>query len=331
MPREWAAAVITAYVAERGRLRPALDETLISREIAWIDLFNPTDQEVDTVSEALRLNIPSRDEMEEIEQSSRLYVEDDAAFMTATLPSATDSDDLKLAPVTFLLTARNLVTIRYHSPRPFKNVPIHASRGTVACYDSAFVLVALLEAQIDRLADVLERGNRDFGQVSRRVFQHPGTRPRRSSDFQDIIESIGRKGDLTTNIAECLMSLERLFGFLADIGERYTSDTGLLARIRTLGHDCRSLIDYADLLTQKIGFMLDATLGLINIEQSAITKIFSVAAVVFLPPTLIASIYGMNFRFMPELDWPLGYVFALLLMLASAVLPFWYFRRRGWL
>ena len=98
-----------------------------------------------------------------------------------------------------------------------------------------------------------------------------------------------------------------------------------------MGHDCRSLIDYADLLTQKIGFLLDATLGLINIEQSAITKIFSVAAVVFLPPTLIASIYGMNFKFMPELQWPLGYVIALLLMVASAVLPFWYFRRRGWL
>jgi len=163
------------------------------------------------------------------------------------------------------------------------------------------------------------------------VFQRgePGRRP--VSDFREVLRAIGRKGDLTSNITECLASLERMFGFLADISDRYTTDSGLLTRVRTLSHDCGSLMQYADSLTQKIGFLLEATLGLINIEQNAIIKIFSVAAVVFLPPTLIASIYGMNFRIMPELDWPLGYVFAIVLMVASAVLPFWYFKRRRWL
>jgi magnesium transporter len=323
--------MITTYLVDENRLRPAIDESLSALDAVWIDLFNPTSAEEHAVSEALRIKVPSLEDMEEIEQSSRLYVEEGAAFMTATLPSATDGYDLKLAPVTFLLTSHSLVTIRYHAPRAFKSVPAHANRGAIECVDGAFVLVALLEAQIDRLADVLERANADFGQISRIVFQKPGARPRRGSDFQRILESIGRKGDLTSNIAECLTSLERLFRFLADIGNQYTSDTGLLARIRTLGHDCRSLIEYSDSLTQKTGFLLDATLGLINVEQSAITKIFSVAAVVFLPPTLIASIYGMNFKFMPELQWPLGYLFALLLMVAAGLLPFWYFRHRGWL
>jgi magnesium transporter len=193
------------------------------------------------------------------------------------------------------------------------------------------VVVALLEAQIDRLADVLERVNGDFAKISRQVFQRQGDGRHHAADFRVMLESIGRKGDLTSSIMECLASLERLFGFLSDVGERYTSDKGLLARIRTLAHDCRSLLEYADSLTHKIGFLLDAMLGLINIEQSAITKIFSVVAVVFLPPTLIASIYGMNFKFMPELQWPFGYLFALLLMVLSAVLPFWYFKHRRWL
>ena len=323
--------MITTYLVDQDRLRPADDEPLDAPEVVWVDLFNPTPAEESAVGAALGINVPSRADREEIEQSSRLYVEDAAAFMTVTLPSNTDGDDLELAPVTFILTRNCLLTIRHHAPRPFKSVPVHANRGAIECVDGAFVFVALLEAQIDRLADVLERASSDFGQISRIVFQKPGAQPRRSSDFQRILESIGRKGDLNSNITECLTSLERLFGFLADVGNRYTSDTGLLARIRTLGHDCRSLIDYSDSLTQKIGFLLDATLGLINIEQSAITKIFSVAAVVFLPPTLIASIYGMNFKFMPELQWPLGYLFALLLMAASALLPFWYFRHRGWL
>jgi magnesium transporter len=323
--------MITAYIADQGRLRPAENEPLSAPGVAWIDLFNPSPEEEQQVGAALGVAIPSRADMEEIEQSSRLYLENGAAFMTATLPSATDSDDLQLAPVTFLLTPQRLVTIRYHAPRPFKIVPAHANRGAIACCDGPFVLVALLEAQIDRLADVLERVNGDFAKISRQVFQRQGDGRHHAADFRVMLESIGRKGDLTSSIMECLASLERLFGFLSDVGERYTSDKGLLARIRTLAHDCRSLLEYADSLTHKIGFLLDAMLGLINIEQSAITKIFSVVAVVFLPPTLIASIYGMNFKFMPELQWPFGYLFALLLMVLSAVLPFWYFKHRRWL
>ncbi len=323
--------MITVYIAEDGTLRPAEAGALDRPKVAWIDLHNPAVDEERAVGKALGLAIPSREDMQQIEVSSRLYLEDGAAFMTATLPSATDSDTLHLAPVTFVLTRERLLTIRYHDPRAFKTVPAHANRGAISCNDGTFVLIALLEAQIDRLADVLERACVDFSDISKVVFQHSGAEPLDGGDFRGILESIGRKGDLTSNITECLSSLERLFGFLADVGERYTADKGLLARIRTLSHDCHSLIEHANSLTQKIVFLLEATLGLINIEQNAIIKIFSVVAVVFLPPTLIASIYGMNFHVMPELDWPLGYLFALALMVGSAVLPFWYFKRRKWL
>jgi magnesium transporter len=323
--------MLTVYLAGEGRLTPSESGAVDAPDASWIDLFSPTSEETEQVGRVLGMALPTRQDMEEIEISSRLYLENGAAFMTATLPSATHSDDLELAPVTFVLTRERLVTIRYHAPRPFKVVPAHANRGALSCCDGAFVLVALFEAQIDRLADVLERASTEFTDISSAVFQRgePGRRP--VSDFREVLRAIGRKGDLTSNITECLASLERMFGFLADISDRYTTDSGLLTRVRTLSHDCGSLMQYADSLTQKIGFLLEATLGLINIEQNAIIKIFSVAAVVFLPPTLIASIYGMNFRIMPELDWPLGYVFAIVLMVASAVLPFWYFKRRRWL
>jgi len=323
--------MITAYVAEDNRLFPVEQEPLLRDDAVWLDLYEPTREEKAETERAIGISLPTREEMQEIEVSSRLYLESGAAFMTVTLPSATDSDDLRLAPVTFVLTAERLITLRYHEPRAFKIVPDHANRGAIGCCDGAFVLVALLEAQIDRLADVLQRTSGEFTGISRAVFNRPGIDPNSSSDYRSILQAIGRKGDMTSNITECLTSMERMFGFLADTGERYTSDKGLLTRIKTLGHDCHSLLDHATSLTQKTMFLLEATLGLINTEQNAIIKIFSVAAAVFLPPTLIASIYGMNFRVMPELDWPLGYLFALVIMVASAVLPFWYFKRRKWL
>lgn len=163
------------------------------------------------------------------------------------------------------------------------------------------------------------------------MFQHRGAKPTRSTDFQAILEDIGRKGDLTSNLLECLVSLERMFGFLSHSIQQRKNERDLRARVKTLSRDCRSLIEHAGSLTYKVTFLLDATLGLITIEQNAIIKIFSIAAVVFLPPTLIASIYGMNFQFMPELEWLLGYPLALMLMVVSAVLPYQFFKRRGWL
>jgi len=321
--------MINAYLNDHGRLRG--DTTPDLAEPVWLDLVEPSKDEERRVEANLGIDVPTREEMEEIEVSSRLYYEGATAFMTATLPAHTDTDEPMLAPVTFVLTGRQLVTVRYHEPRAFKTLPLRAAKAPVAGEDGASVLIILLELQIDRLADVLERAGREIHALSRQIFQHRGTRPTKSTDFQAILEAIGRKGDLTSNLLECLVSLERMFGFLSHAVQQRTDERDLRARVKTLSRDCRSLIEHAGSLTHKVTFLLDATLGLINIEQNAIIKIFSVAAVVFLPPTLIASIYGMNFEFMPELKWLLGYPFALVLMVVSAVVPYWFFKRRGWL
>ncbi|HKX57363.1 MAG TPA: magnesium transporter CorA family protein [Xanthomonadales bacterium] len=323
--------MITIYNGEQGRLQRAEFDADRLADVIWIDLLHPTAEEELWIEQLLNVDVPTLEEMEEIEISSRLYSEGEAAFMTATLPEKTDTDEPHLAPVTFVLAGERLITVRYHEPRAFHTLPIRAARVAMGCNDGACVLVALLEAQVDRLADVLERGSREIAELSRQVFKQPGGSLRKNSDYQSTLETIGRKGDLTSNIRECLVSLERMLGFLAQTVQQKKSDKDLRARIRTLSRDCQSLTDHSGFMTQKITFLLDALLGLINIEQNAIIKIFSVAAVAFLPPTLIASIYGMNFEVMPELGWMLGYPFALVLMLVSAVVPFFYFKWRRWL
>lgn len=323
--------MISAYVSDGGRLRAVEQFGTDIPGIVWLDLYEPTREEESAVEQALGIEVPLREEMEEIEISSRLYQENNAAYMTAILPARTDTDDPHMAPVTFVLSGERLLTVRYHEPRAFQTFSARAGR-TASGYDSGeSVLVALLEAHVDRLADVLERIGRDIAQISREVFRRPGAKTSGGSDFQLLLEAIGRKGDLTSNIRDCLGTLVRMSGFLGHVSLQGKHDKELRARIRTLSRDCQSIIDHATFLNQKVTFLLDATLGLINIEQSATIKIFSVVAVVFLPPTLIASIYGMNFDFMPELSWPLGYPLALLLMVASAVLPYWIFKRRRWL
>jgi magnesium transporter len=323
--------MINGYYNEGGRLRCESSPKGNLTELVWLDLVEPSKDEEHRVELALGIDVPTREEMEEIEISSRLYYENNASFMTATLPSYTDTDVPMLAPVTFVLTSRQLVTIRYHEPRAFKTLPMRAAKAPVAGEDGASVLVILLELQIDRLADVLERAGMEINVLSRRVFQRRGSQPTKSTDFQAILETIGSMGELTSNILECLVSLERMFSFLGHTIQQRQHERELPTRVKTLTRDCRSLIEHAGSLTQKLTFLLDATLGLINIEQNAIIKIFSIAAVVFLPPTLIASIYGMNFELMPEIRWLLGYPIALVLMVTSALIPLWYFKRKGWL
>lgn len=297
----------------------------------WIDLVNPSSSEEAELEQKLGLDIPTKEEMEEIEISSRLYTENGASFMTAILPANADGDDVDMHPVTFVLTPSHLVTVRYHEPRAFRTFPVRAAKVAMGCDTAEGVLIALLEAVVDRLADILERAGRDIDGISRSIFRKTGGKPTKSADLQTIIEFIGRKGDLTSNVRDSLVTLERLAGYLGQVTLQQKSSKDVRERIKTLTRDIRSLSDHSGFMSQKVTFLLDATLGVINIEQNAIIKIFSVAAVVFLPPTLIASIYGMNFEYMPELKWLIGYPFAIGLMIASAILPYVYFKRRGWL
>ena len=320
--------MITSYVADNGRLRAVADRPQDLAGIVWIDLLNPTQDEERELEGLLRIDIPTREEMEEIEVSSRLYVEEGAVFMTATLPARADSDNLVMGPITFVLAGNRLITVRYHEPRAFTTFPQRAEKVSLGCTTGEAVLIALLEATVDRLADILERVQRDVEAISHGIFQQDsGVKP----DLNKVLREIGRKGDLGSHLRDSLVSLQRLAGFFGQTAAQQQNDKELRGRVKTLARDVQSLTDHATFLAAKITFLLDATLGMISIEQSNIIKIFSIAAGVFLPPTLIASIYGMNFVHMPELDWTLGYPLAGALMVASALIPWWWFKRRGWL
>jgi magnesium transporter len=250
--------------------------------------------------------------------------------MTATLPARTDSDNLLMGAVAFVIVGGKLVTVRYHEPRVFKTFPQRAGESNLGCATGETLFVALLEATVDRMTDILERAEGEVDAISSAIFR--SDQPKSiTRDLMNTLQLIGRKGDLCSNIRVCLLSLQRLSGFFGQVLTDRGASKDLRGRVRTIEHYLESLGDHSSFVSQKVTFLLDATLGMINIEQSNIIKIFSIAAGVFLPPTLIASIYGMNFSFMPELRWAYGYPFAAVLMLASALLPFWYFKRRGWL
>ncbi|MER8519990.1 magnesium/cobalt transporter CorA [Mesorhizobium sp. M0644] len=324
--------MIKAFVVDNDRLRLVDDLLQNSDTVVWVDLFNPTKEEETTIETWLGIAVPTREEMEEIEISSRLYVEDGAYFMTAILPAQTEVNDPLMSPVTFVLAGSRLITVRYHEPKAFKTFPLRAEKVATGCTSGDTILIGLLEAIVDRLADILERAGRDVETISRDIFEARSTKvSKRNRDFQELLKGIGRKEDLASSIRDSLISLQRLAGFLAHASTQSRMSKDSRARIKTLSRDVLSLADHATFLSQKISFLLDATLGMISIEQNAIIKIFSVAAVIFLPPTLVASIYGMNFDIIPELKWHFGYPFAIGMMVLSAILPFWYFRRRGWL
>jgi magnesium transporter len=323
--------MIRGYVNDAGRLASA--EPVLERldELIWVDLIEPTAEEEAMMEAHFGIDVPTRDEMEEIEISSRLYQEQGALFMTATLLALAEGDVPEVCPVSFVLQRQRLITVRYHEPTAFRTFPIRAGQVPLGSHRADSLLIALLEAIVDRLADILEQAGREIEALSRKVFAPPVTQAAGGGDLGAVLAGIGRTGDLTSNLHNSLSSLERLTGFLGPGMQRRDSDSDLRSQVEALTWDVRSLMDHAGFLSQKISFLLDATLGMINIQQSAIIKIFSVVAAVFLPPTLIASVYGMNFTFMPELDWRFGYPLALGVMVLSALLPVWFFKRKGWL
>jgi magnesium transporter len=311
----------------------------LTTRAVWIDLLDPTRAEEQAVEAALGQGIPTRDEMQALEPSSRLYQEGNALFMAATLLARSESGHPERVPVSFILTPERLVTVRYDTPRAFE---VFTARwaSKPGEHDSALkVFKGLLDAIVERLAEVLERTGEGLDQLSLEVLSDGGkeeratTRPRRplQADFQRILRRIGRLSDVASRARESLVSLSRLVTFFREQAKNDPRLAPASAHLKSVGDDLASLGDHATFVASKVSFLLDATLGLINNEQNAIIKIVSVAAVVFLPPTLVASIYGMNFQHLPELGWRLGYPMALGLMVVSAILPYVVFRRKGWL
>lgn len=301
--------------------------------IVWFDMFDPTLEEAARVETYLGISIPTRDEMAEIELSDRLYAENGAVFMTMTALSNLDEDHPLKTPITFVLKETALVTVRHVDPRSFRLFLTRAQRaGALPTSTGEAVMMGLIEAIIDRTADALERVGNEVDDISHAVFQTKPDIKRPQRDLQAVIEQIGRQGDLLTKVQESLVSLSRIMAFHAaiELAPRRTPRDAR-QRIKLIQRDASSLGEHTNFLTGKVNFLIEATLGLVSIEQNKIIKIFSVAAVVMLPPTLVASAYGMNFDVMPELQWSFGYPLALGMMVISAVLPYLYFKRRRWL
>jgi magnesium transporter len=323
--------MLTIYEAKSGALVPQKGSPRITEGAIWIDLLNPTREEEGKIERALKLEIPTREEQQEIEVSSRLYQENGAHFMTATVLYQAYTGEPTTTHVTFILAGQRLITLRYAQPRAFSIFATRCRRPEVKLNNGTAVLIGLMETLIDRLADSIERMQGEVDALSHSIFEMRGGSVSRQRRFDVLLKAIGRQGENTSRARESAHSLGRLLTFFAHAANERKEDKPLQARIRTAARDVHSLTDHVSFLANKIVFLLDATLGMINIQQNDIIKIFSIAAVVFLPPTLVASIYGMNFHHMPELDWHYGYPLAVLLMIASAVLPYLFFKRKGWL
>ena len=325
--------MLSAYIPNGTSLerRPVEPGGEVPDAAVWIDLIKPTIPEDKIVERLLGIAVPTREEMQEIEVSSRLYVENGARYMTATLMCASDTPMPKHTAVTFILAGHRLVTVRYDDPRPFVLVENKLARQCPSNVSGESVLTDLLDAVIDRAADILERIGADVDRISHSIFEPEDESNGPAPSQNEILKDLGRKGDLTSKVRESLVSIGRLVLFLANEAEgmRWAKDTR--TQIKSMQRDIGSLSDHATYLTNKVTFLLDAMLGVVSIQQNNIIKIFSVAAVVFMPPTLVASIYGMNFKHMPELDWAYGYPVAIALMLLAAVVPYYVFKWKKWL
>lgn len=325
--------MFSVFVPSESSLKKAVieDFAAVPMNAVWIDLVNPSAAEDKAVERLAGIAIPTREDMQEIEISSRLYMENGARYMTATLMCHSDTDMPRTTAVTFILGDHRLVTVRYDLPKPFALVEAKLARSCTPSITGEMVLMELLDAVIDRCADILERCGTEIDQVSHDIFEPESERHGQAKRYSQILISIGRKGDLTSKVRESLVSIGRVVTFLSAVVEGVKWSKDMREQLKTMQRDVASLTDHASYLSSKITFVLDAMLGVVNLEQNNIIKLFSVMAVVLMPPTLIASIYGMNFKVMPELEWVHGYPMALVMMLIAAIVPYWIFKWKKWL
>ncbi|MEO5808672.1 MAG: magnesium transporter CorA family protein [Sphingomicrobium sp.] len=306
--------------------------TALNPTTLWVDLLEPTAEEEKLAEKLVGTNIPTRAELAEIEPSSRLYQTRKAAFMTMSVLHGVQDGQPGSDPIGFILTDKHLVTVRYIDPKPFIIFSEHLYSELEPATDARSIFVRLLDAIIDRLADEFEVAGKDIESISRQIFAHHTHRTHRQPEtrLEALLMRIGKAQQLLAKLRETSVSSTRLLTFLHSIDTMAKDDTNH-RHVESLVADAAALNDHSNFLGDNLTFLLDASLGLISLQQNLVMKIFSIFAVVFMPPTLIAGVYGMNFEHMPELKWLYGYPYAMVLMVASGVIPFWYARRKGWL
>jgi magnesium transporter len=300
-------------------------------EAVWIDLLNATEAELAEVAGATGLRLPGKEDIEEIESSSRVYVDGEALYLSSPMLTGDDCLTDGLTTIGFVLTPQRLVTIRFAPVAAFDAV--RERYGQVSKPAAADAFLTLLETVVDHAADALERAGAELDGISRAAFRAerpPGKHARMSEELRAALRKLGRMSDGISHLRDTLLGLGRIGAFVHETS-RETHLTGVLARLNAIRGDIASLNDYQAHLSAKVQFLLDATLGFISIQQNDIVKTLTIVSVVGVPPVLIAGVYGMNFRYMPELGWPLGYPFALALIVASGLLPLGWLKWRGWM
>jgi magnesium transporter len=322
--------MMNIYVKEANSIKLHLDNNSYNEEELplWIDILNMTPEEEMQAEKILNLDIPSLEEMKNIEVSSRLYHKNNAIFMTSSLILKPEDADPEIQAITFVLYKNTLVTIRYCEPVPFINYAKNFHLMEREEYFADAIFCGLVESIIDRIAEILENIGAKADDTAKIIFRNKNNKSK--TDFKDIIEKIGLKGDLVSKARESLISLGRMVSYAEQFPTRKISPDSA-DRLSIISKDITALSDHASFLSNKINFLLDSTLGMINIEQNNIIKIFSVASVISMPPTLVAGIYGMNFHNMPELSWKYGYPIAFSMMLFLAWLPYKIFKIKKWL
>ncbi len=288
----------------------------------WLDLIDPDDEDRRLVEVMHRQILPDTEDVEEIEASARSYQDEKGGLHIHSMFLHTVEDRPRNTTVAFTLTGHQLITLREREIPAFRLLRMRAKRQRGLAQDAVAILLALFEIKINDLADTLEEVYTGLERTSNLVLEETST------GMEDAIDELARHEDTNGKVRLCLMDTQRALTFLLRHG-RLSQDHAESAR--ELLRDIESLLPHNSFVFDKINFLMDAAQGFINIEQNQIIKIFSIAAGIFLPPTLVASAYGMNFKYMPELNWVLGYPMAIGLMLLSGVAPYWYFRRKGWL
>ncbi|MBK4216586.1 magnesium transporter CorA family protein [Paracoccus caeni] len=317
-----------AYTIRDGRIvMMGKDQPLT--DAVWIDMITPDKSETARLSQ-LGVLIPTLADMEEIEISNRLYRENGLDYMTAVLPGDKGDGSRAAMPVSFILSATRLVTVRHHSPRPFLTFPERAERSSLGCTNVNRLFVGLIEEIIARLADILEASGRVLDGNNADIFESRAGRGH-SDRLQQGLRKVGIEAEGLARVRLGLLSIERMLAFHMAMIDEYPDAAKLRPVVRSQIRDVQALEVHADFLSSRVGLAVDATLGLINLEQNKTVRMLSVIAALFLPPTLIASIYGMNFDVMPELHLSWGYPMSLGLMVGSVVATWLFLRWKNWL
>jgi magnesium transporter len=288
----------------------------------WVDLLSPTSEEIARASSITGLRVPTQEQVSEIESTSRLVFENGAYYVSTPLVAPQANGEYALVPAGFVLSAKYLLTVRF---APIPSIEAALSHAATDAPDAEAAFLKILESIVDRSADALERAGSDSDEISHEAFR----REPRKDALRETLRRVGTLADRTSRIRDALLGLGRIVGYVSDPSIAGAPKVNL-GRIKGISADLASLTEYQSHLSGKIQFLLDATLGFINVEQNDIVKTLTIASVVGIPPVLLAGIWGMNFKHMPELGWELGYPGALIAITVSGVLPYLWFKRRGW-